>query len=116
MNDFFYNVEIVSYWPICLTLFLCFLEQSKRNGCEQTTAMSSITNKRVRAKIVSQSKPLSQGSNPPQTDPQQEVKPIGSNFDEEKIKGAINLAASDDKFALFAGPNYKKLVTLHPKN
>ena len=32
-------------WQVCLTSFLFFLKQTKRNGCKQTTAMSYIIKK-----------------------------------------------------------------------
>ena len=52
INGIFYNVENVTYWLVFLKYFLFFLEQSKRNGPKQTTAMSSITDKK-RVNIIS---------------------------------------------------------------
>ena len=52
INGLFYNVENVTYWLVFLKCFLFFLEQSKRSGPKQTTAMSSITDKK-RANFIS---------------------------------------------------------------
>ena len=41
-SNIFYNLENVTYWQVCLTSFLFFLEQRKRSDHKQTTAMSSL--------------------------------------------------------------------------
>ena len=54
MIDIFYNMERSTDWLIFLTTFVFFLlEQSKRRGRKQTTAMNSIINKKVSANFVS---------------------------------------------------------------
>ena len=53
INDIVYNVEDVTMWLIFLTSLLFFLEQQKRSGRKQTTSMSSLINKKVRANDVS---------------------------------------------------------------
>ena len=60
-------------WQVCLTSFLFFLTQTKRNGCKQTTAMSYIIKKTFRANIVSLSKPFLNGQ-----DLEQRWKPISN--------------------------------------
>ena len=62
MNDTFYNLEKVTYSPVFLYFFLFFLEQPKKNCRKQTTAMSSIKNKKKLIIIVSLPKPLPQTS------------------------------------------------------
>ena len=64
MIDIFYNMERSTDWLVFLTTFVFFfsLEQSKRSGRKQTTAMSSIINKKVSANFVSYFKHLAQGS------------------------------------------------------
>ena len=86
----FSNVECLTYWLLFLTSFLFFCKKPKRSGRKQTTAMSSILNKKG-ANIVSLHRSLSHGSNPPQTDLQQTIKRISSNLIEGKITGGIRL-------------------------
>ena len=53
INDIVYNVEDVTKWLTFLTSFFFFLEQPKRSGRKQTTSMSSLINKKIRANDVS---------------------------------------------------------------
>ena len=71
LNDVVYSVEDVTKWLIFLTSFLFCLEQSKRSGRKQTTSMSSLINKKIRANDVSLPKPLPQVSSPPLSDLEQ---------------------------------------------
>ena len=48
INDIFYKVEKVTHWLVFLAFFLFFPKQPQRNGRKQTTAMSSILNKKNR--------------------------------------------------------------------
>ena len=75
-----------------LTVLLFFLEQLKRSGRKQTTALSSKINKKIRANFGSLPKPLPRESSPPQTDFWQ------------KTKQTLRLAASDDKIAHISIP------------
>ena len=90
-----------------------FLEQPKRSGRKQTTSMSSLINKKIRANDVSLPKPHSQVSSPPLSDLKQRIKLISSKLDERNVKGGIRLAASDDKIASFSLDNYQKLLSKH---
>ena len=90
-----------------------FLEQPKRSGRKQTTSMSSLINKKIRANDVSLPKPHSQVSSPPLSDLKQRIKLISSKLDERNVKGGIRLAASDDKIASFSPDNYQKLLSKH---
>ena len=114
-NDIVYNVEDVTKWLIFLTSFLFFLEQPKRSGRKQTTSMSSLINKKIRANDVSLPKPHPQVSSPPLSDLEQKIKLIKSKLDEGNVKGGIRLAASDDKIAPFSNDNYRKLLSKHPQ-
>ena len=105
----------VTKWLIFLTSFLFFLEQPKRSGRKQTTSMSSLINKKVRANDVSLPKPHPQDSSPPLSDLEQRIKLISSKLDEGNVKGGIRLAASDDKIAPFLTDNYQKLLSKHPQ-
>ena len=106
MKYIFYKVVNVSYWLVFQTFFLFSLEQQQKCGQKQTTALSSILHKKLRAKIVSLPKSLPHGSSQPQTDLEHRMKPIGSKLDEVKIKEGIRLAASNEKVAVFSSPNY----------
>ena len=110
-----YNVEDATKWLIFLTSFLFFLEQPKRSGRKQTTSMSSLINKKIRANDVSLPKPHPQVSSPPLSDLEQKIKLIKSKLDEGNVKGGIRLAASDDKIAPFSTDNYQKLLSKHPQ-
>ena len=79
INDIVYNVEDVTKWLIFLTSFLFFLEQPKRSGRKQTTSMSSLINKKIRANDVSLPKPHPQVSSPPLSDREQRIKLISSD-------------------------------------
>ena len=114
-NDIVYNVEDVTKWLIFLTSFLFCLEQPKRNGRKQTTSMSSLIIKKVRANDVSLPKPHPQVSSPPLSDLEQRIKLISSKLDEGNVKGGIRLVASDDKIAPFSTDNYQKLLSKHPQ-
>ena len=115
INDIVYNVEDVTKWLIFSTSFLFFLEQPKRSGRKQTTSMSSLINKKIRANDVSLPKPHPQVSSPPLSDLEQRIKFIRSKLDEGNVKGGIRLAASDDKIAPFSTDNYKRLLSKHPQ-
>ena len=117
-NDIIYNVEDVTKWLIFLTSFLFFLEQPKRSGSKQTTSMSSLIYKKVRANDVALPKPHPQVSSPPLSDLEQRIKLISSKLDEGNVKRGIRLAASDDKIAPFSNDNYKNccLSTLSKPN
>ena len=106
INAIVYNVEDVTKWLIVLTSFLFFLEQPKRRGRKQTTSMSSLLNKKIRANDLSLPKPHPQVSSPPLSDLEQRIKLISSKLDEGNVKGGIRLAASDDKIAPFSTDNY----------
>ena len=45
-NVIFYNVEIFVYWQVFMGPLLFFLQQPKRSGREQSTAMHSMVNKK----------------------------------------------------------------------
>ena len=94
---------------------LVFLEQPKRSGRKQTTSMSSLINKKIRANDVSFPKPHPQVSSPPLSDLEQRIKLISSKLDEGNVKGGIRLAASDDKIAPFSTDNYQKMLSKHPQ-
>ena len=111
INDIVYNVEDVTKWLFFLTSFLFFLEQPKRSGRKQTTSMSSLINKKIRAGYVSLPKLHPQVSSPPLSDLEQRIKLISSKLDEGNVKGGIRLAASDDKIAPFSTDNYQKLMS-----
>ena len=95
-------------------VFLFFLKQPKRSGRKQTTSMSSLINKKIRANL-SLPKPHPQVSSPPLSDLEQRIKLISSKFDEGNVKGGIRLANSDDKIAPFSTDNYQKLLSKHPQ-
>ena len=84
MADFF-NVVLVF-----------FLEQPKRSGRKQTTSMSFLIYKKIRANDVSLPKPHPQVSSPPLSNLEQRIKLISSKLDERKVKGGIRLAASQN--------------------
>ena len=116
INDIVYNVEDVTKWLIFLTSFLFFLEQPKRSGRKQTKSMSSLINKKIRAKDVSLPKPHPQVSSPPPlSDLEQRIKLISSKLDEGNVKGGLKLAASDDKIAPISTDNYQKFLSKHPQ-
>ena len=115
INEIIYNVEEGTKWLFFLTSFLFFLEQPKRSGRKQTTSMSSLMNKKIRAKDVSLPKPHPQVSSPPLSDLEQRIKLISSKLGEGNVKGGIKLAASDDKIAPFSTDNYRKLLSEHPQ-
>ena len=115
IKDIVYNVKDVTKWLIFLTLILFFLEQPKKSGRKQTTSMSSLINKKIRANDVSLPKPHRQVSSPPLSDLEQRIKLISSKLDEGTVKGGIRLAASDDKIAPFSTDNYQKLLSKHPQ-
>ena len=98
-----------------LNVVLVFLEQPKRSGRKQTTSMSSLIIKKIRANDVLLPKPHLQVSSPPLSYLEQRTKLISSKFDEGNIKGGIRLAASDDKSAPFSTDNYQKLMSTHPQ-
>ena len=102
-NGYFFNVVLV------------FLEQPKRSGRKQTTSMSSLINKKVRANDVSLPKPYPQILSPPVSDLEQSIKLISSKLDEGNVKGGIRLASSDDKMVPFSTDNYQKLLSKHPQ-
>ena len=91
------------------------MEHPKRSGRKQTTSMSSLINKKIRANDVSLPKPHPQVSSPPLSDLEQRIKLISSKLDEGNVKGGISLAASDDKIAPFSTDNYQKLLSKHPQ-
>ena len=72
-------------------IVLVFLEQPKRSGCKQTTSLSSLINKKIRAKDVSLPKPHPQISSPHLSDLEQRIKLISSKLDEGNVKGGIKL-------------------------
>ena len=120
INDIFYNVEDITKWLTFLTSFLflvstSFLEQPKKNGRKQTTSMSSLLLKKVRANDVSHPKPQPQVSSPPLSDFEQRKKLISSQLDEGNIKGSIKLVTLDNKIAPFSIDNYQKLLSKHPQ-
>ena len=82
-----------------------FLEQPKRSGRKQTTSMSSLINKKIRANDVSLPKPHPQVSSPPLSDLEQRIKLRSNKLDEGNVKGRIRLAESDDKIAPFSTDN-----------
>ena len=84
-------------------------------GRKQTTSMSSLIIKTVRANDVSLPKPQPQVSSPPLSDLEQRIKLVSSKLDEGNIKGGIRLAASDDKIAPFSTDSYQKLLSKHPQ-
>ena len=71
--------------------------------------MSSLINKKIRAKDVSPPKTHPQVSSPPLKVFEQRTKLISSKLDEGNIKRGIRLAASDEKIAPFSTDNYQKL-------
>ena len=83
---------------------LVFLEQPKRSGRKQTTSMSSLINKKIRANDVSLPKPHPQVSSPHLSDLEQRIKLISRRLDERNVKGGIRLPASDDKIAPISFP------------
>ena len=116
INDIVYNVEDVTKWLISLTSFLLFLEQPKKSGRKQTTSMSSLINKKIRANDLSLPKPHPQVLSPPLSDLEQRIKLITSKLDEgNNEKRGIRLAASDDKITPFSTDNYQKLLSKHPQ-
>ena len=117
INDIVYNVEDVTKWLIFFNVVLAFFgEQPKRSGRKQTTSMSSLINKKIRANDVSLPKPHPQVSSPPLSDLEQRIKLISSKLDEGNVKGGIRLAASDDKIAPFSTDNYQKMLYLSTRS
>ena len=110
INDIVYNVDVTK-WLIFLTLFLFFLEQPKRCGRKQTTSMSSLISKKIRAMDVSLPKLYPQISSPPLSDLEQRIKLISSKLDEGNVKRGIRLVASDDKTAPFSTDNYQTILS-----
>ena len=96
-NDYFFNVVLVFF----------FLRQPKRSGRKQTTSLSSLIIKKIRANEVSLPETHPQVSSPPLSDLERRLKLISSKLDEGNIKGGIRLAASDDKIAPFSTDNYR---------